>query len=140
MSELIVENLDPAEVDIVTGEGAPEEAPEPEERAPVAFQTGGGEEVNFEAAPKKRGRPKAEPKPEPKPRAEPKKRGRPPKPREEPVPEAVVEPPPPIDLHALMQPLVEHYINQSHARREGARRQRYDGLFQNMLQRRGASF
>ena len=137
MSELTVENLDVPE----NPESEPSELPpEPPSELPplerhVAFQTNEGG-VNFEAAPKRRGRPKAEPKP----RAEPKKRGRPPKPREEPVPEAVVEPPPPIDLHALMQPLVEHYINQSQARRESARRQRYDGLFQNMLQMRGTSF
>jgi outer membrane biosynthesis protein TonB len=127
MSELTVENLDAPGAEL-----PPEPPPEPPplERH-VAFQN---EEVNIEAAPKRRGRPKAEPKPKP----EAKKRGRPPKPREEPVPEAVVEPPPPLDIHALMQPLVEHYINQSAARRESARRSAVDGLFQNMMQRRGA--
>ena len=137
MSELTVENLDvPENPESEPSELPPEPPPEPPplERH-VAFQTNEGE-VNFEAAPKRRGRPKAEPKP----KSEPKRRGRPPKPREEPTPEAVVEPPPPLDLHALMEPLVQHYINQSSARRESARRQRYDGLFQNKMQRRGASF
>ena len=138
MSELTVGNLDvpenpESEPSELPPEPPPSELPPPERH--VAFQTNEGE-VNFEAAPKRRGRPKVEAKPKP----EAKKRGRPPKPREEPTPEAVVEPPPPLDIHALMEPLVQHYINQSQARRESARRQRYDGLFQNMLQRRGPNF
>ena len=131
MSEITVENLD--------AENPPEILPEPAEPPPeppplerqVAFHTSGGEEVTFEAAPKRRGRPKAEPKP----KGEPKRRGRPPKPREEEEVVAPPEPAPPIDLHALMEPLVQHYIATSHARRESARRQRYDGLFHNMMAR-----
>ena len=86
--------------------------------------------------PKKRGRPKGEAKA----KAEPKKRGRPPKPVVE-APEPIeqqeaVAPPPPIDIHALMEPLVQQYIAASHSRRESARRQRYDGMFQNMMGQR----
>ena len=132
MSEITVENLD-------VPSDPPDVAPEPEgvqpppeppvlERHPVAFQTSGGE-VNFEAAPKRRGRPKAEPKP----KGEPKKRGRPPKPREEEVEPAPQ--PPPIDINKLLEPLMQHYIATSHMRRESAKRQQYDGLFQNMLAR-----
>ena len=138
MSEITVENIE--ETDIVSGEGAAttfaqrliergdgdfvDPPPEPVlERAPAPEQS-------EEPAPKKRGRPKAEPKPKP----EPKKRGRPPKPIVE-AP-ASPEPPPPIELHALMEPLMQHYIAASHLRRESAKRQRYEGLFQNMMARR----
>ena len=136
MSEITVENLDaPPEVTPEAPEAVAPEAPEaePEERAPVAFQTTGGAEVSFQAAPKRRGRPKAEPKPKP----EPKRRGRPPKPREPTPPPTPVQEaaPPPLDLHALMEPLVQHYIQTSQARRESARRQHYDGLFQTMMSR-----
>ena len=77
---------------------------------------------------------------EPKRKPEPKKRGRPPRPREPepaPIPSSPVqeEARNPLDLHALMEPLVAHYIQTSQARRESAKRQHYDGLFQNMMRR-----
>ena len=125
MLEITVGNLDAPEE--VSAEAAQEEPDEV--RQPVAFETSAGE-VSFEAAPQKRGRPKAEPKP----KGYPEKRGRPPRPRE-PVPEPsvpVIEAPP-LDLHALMEPLVQHYISQYQPRRENARRQRYDGLFQSRI-------
>ena len=130
MSELTVENLDAppeAELPPEPPDQPPPELPPPERH--VAFQT--NEEVHSEAAPKRRGRPKAEPKP----KGEAKKRGRPPKPRYEEIAEPPPEPPAPIDLHALMEPLVQHYIQTSHLRRDSARRQQYQGLLQNMLAR-----
>ncbi len=119
-SERLIERGDG---DFVDGPGEPP----PLERQQTAVEP--VEQPVAEAAPKKRWRPKAQPKEKP----EAKKRGRPPKPVEEPEP---APPPPPFDLHAIMVPLVQHYIAASPLRRESAKRQRDDGMFQNMMARR----
>ena len=114
MTEISVENIEPIEqpAEVEPPPDAPEEAPEPPlERQPVASDSSAGS-VAFEAAPKRRGRPKAEPKP----KGEPKKRGRPPKPRvevEEPVYEEPVAPTA-IDINALLAPLMQAYMANSH--------------------------
>ena len=145
MSEITVENIEDA--DVVSGEGAPTtfaerliergdgEFVEPPTEPPVLERQSAAQAVETPLieAPKKRGRPKGGAKP----KSEAKKRGRPPKPSVEAAPEQSQDPPaPPIDLHALMEPLVQQYIAASHLRRESAKRQRYEGLFQNMMARR----
>ena len=144
MTDITVENIE-ADHDIVTGDEAPktfserliergdgdfvepvEAPPDPPalERQPIAFQTNQGE-VNFEAAPKRRGRPKgtAEPK------GEPKRRGRPPA-IVEPIEEA--PPAPPIDVNALLEPIFRAYMATNEMRKRDARQQRYRDLFQGM--------
>ena len=100
-----------------------------EEPATVSFATSSGDVV-FEAAPKRRGRPKGAAKP----KSEPKRRGRPPRSEVSAQPiEAAPEPPPPIDVDAFLEPLVQAYMASSHMRAEQQRTQRYRNLFQNMM-------
>ena len=135
MTEISVENIEPVE------QGAPalEEAPEPPplERQPVAFDSSAGS-VSFEAAPKRRGRPKAEPKP----KAGPKKRGRPPKPRvevEEPVYEEPVAPTPQIDINALLAPLMQAYMANTHMQRRQVKAQRNREMVRSIFSRQRAA-
>ena len=130
MTEITVESIEPEPVEApAAAEPAEAEAPPPPvlERQPVAFQTTGGE-VAFEAAPKKRGRPKAAPKP----KSEAKPRGRP-----KAAPEPVVESPepPPLDVNALLTPLLQAYMLNSHVAQRQAKAQRNRTLAQSMFSR-----
>ena len=129
MAELSVEDIQ---------EPAPQLAPEPVEPAEVPGEPAEPAEVFAElpeadvsaevsiAAPKKRGRP---PGSNNKPKAEPKRRPR------EPTPELVEppEPPPPIDVNALLEPIFKAYMATSEMRKREARQQRYSTLFQGMV-------
>ena len=133
MTEINVENIEPAE-QAAEPPDAPDEVPEPPplERQPVALETSGGSVV--EAAPKRRGRPKAQPKP----KAEAKKRGRPPKPRvevEEPVYEEPVAPTPQIDINALLAPLMQAYMANSHMQRRQVKAQRNREMVRSIFSR-----
>ena len=76
------------------------------------------------AAPKKRGRPPGSKNK----KAQPKRRPR------EPTPELLEppEPPPPIDVNALLEPIFKAYMATSEMRKREARQQRYSTLFQGM--------
>ena len=128
MTEISVENFESEITEPPPAEAPTEEIPEPLEleRQPVAFQTAGGEEVSFAAAPKKRGRPKGKAKP----KGEPKRRGRPPN---TPVEEPVYEAPPQIDINQLLEPIFRAYMATNEQRKREARRQRYSSLFQGMM-------
>ena len=127
MAELSVEDIQ---------EPAPQleaTAPEPEEPAevPVGIELPVGAElpeadVSAEiAAPKKRGRPPGSKNK----KAQPKRRPR------EPTPELLEppEPPPPIDVNALLEPIFKAYMATSEMRKREARQQRYSTLFQGMV-------
>ena len=126
-----MENIDaePPEAPQEAPREAPQEAPleAPQEAPPVlerqvAFETTNGE-VSFQAAPKKRGRPKGAAKPKARPKAAP---------VEEPVYEA---PPPPVDVNALLAPLLQAYMLNSHVAQRQAKAQRNRELAQSMFSR-----
>ena len=138
MTEISVENIEPVE-QAAEPPDAPDEVPEPPplERQPVTFESSAGS-VSFEAAPKRRGRPKAEPKP----KAGPKKRGRPPKPRvevEEPVYEEPVAPTPQIGINALLAPLMQAYMANSHMQRRQVKAQRNREMVRSIFSRQRAA-
>ena len=123
MAELSVEDIQ---------EPAPQleaTAPEPAEPAEVPVSAElpeadvSAENPESVAAPKKRGRP---PGSKNKPKAQPKRRPR------EPTPELLEppEPPPPIDVNALLEPIFKAYMATSEMRKREARQQRYSTLFQ----------
>ena len=132
MAELSVEDIQ---------EPAPQleaTAPEPEEPAEVPVEVPVGAElpeadVSAEiAAPKRRGRPAGS---KNKPKAEAKRRPRQPREPREPTPEpsSEIEPPPQIDIDALLQPIFRAYMATGELRKRQARQQRYDSLFQGMV-------
>ena len=100
----------------------PEEVAEPEPAEPA--QEVADVDVSI-AAPKKRGRP---PGSKNKPKAVPKRRPREPTPELEPP-----EPPPQIDVNALLEPIFRAYMATGEMRKRQARQQRYDSLFQGMV-------
>ena len=133
MTELSVEEIqeptpqpeEPAE----PPEEPPEEPPgEPPElrREPSEVQAEEPAELPPEPpAPKRRGRP---PGSKNKPKAEPKRRVR--QPTLEPEPS---EPPPPVDVNALLEPIFRAYMATGELRKRQARQQRYDSLFRGMV-------
>ena len=140
MTEITVESIDaenpaPAEAEPAARErGALCSASEPTASAEVppaqpvlerqvAFQTTSGE-VSSEAAPKKRGRPKGAAKPKPRPKAAP-----------TPVEEEPLEPPPPMDVNALLAPLQQAYMLNSHVAQRQAKAQRNRTLAHSMFSR-----
>ena len=104
-------------------------APEPEEPAESAEpaevpDADVSAEVSIPAH-KKRGRP---PGSKNKPKARPKRRPR------EPTPELLEpEPPPQIDVNALLEPIFRAYMATGEMRKREARQQRYNALFQGMV-------
>ena len=110
-TEIVVENIEP--VGEVAGAASVEpdlvDPPEVVQEPPHLER-----EVTAEPpAPKRRGRP---PKQRDEPVAAPKRRGRPPKARivEEPVYEEPVAEPPPVDINALLAPLMQAYMANNH--------------------------
>ena len=143
MAQITVENIEtPAESVEAPAEPAeppePAEPAEPSELQPVAFETASGS-VAFAAAPKRRGRPKAEAvAPQAAPKAEPKKRGRPPKPRVDPEPAPAVAPapePPPVDINALLAPLMQAYMASSHMQQRQVKAQRNREMVRSIFSR-----
>ena len=111
-----------------TPQSVSEEPPgEPPElrREPSEVQAEEPAELPPEPAPKKRGRP---PGSKNKPKAAPKRRVRELTPEPEPS-----EPPPPVDVNALLEPIFRAYMATGELRKRQARAQRYDSLFQGMV-------
>ena len=128
MTELTVEEMQEP-----TPQPVSEEPPEPEPVAPEPeVQVEELAELPPEVAdvevpaPKKRGRP-AGSKNKPKAKAAPKRRTEP-TPGLEPL-----EPPPQIDVSALLEPIFRAYMATGELRKRQARQQRYDSLFQGMV-------
>ena len=100
----------------------------------MAFESSAGP-VSFEAAPKKRGRPKTQAKPAAK------KRGRPPKPEppevEPPQPEYA---PPPIDINAVLGPLMQAYMANSHMQQRQVKAQRNREMVRSIFSRQHKNF
>ena len=131
MTEISVENIEPEFAEPVPEEPQTIEEPATQPERNVAFQTAGGEEVSFAAAPKKRGRPKGSAKP----KGEPKRRGRPPNPVEPVEPVEPVQPvaAPQLDINQVLEPIFKAYMATSEMRKREARRERYSTLFQGMV-------
>ena len=127
MTELTVE-----EIQEPTPQPVSEEPPEPEppgeppelRREPPEVQA--EEPAEEPPAPKRRGRPAGS---KNKPKAIPKRRALP-TPELEP---SEIEPPPQIDIDALLQPIFRAYMATGELRKRQARQQRYDSLFQGMV-------
>ena len=129
MTELTVEEIQEAPPPLEEPQEPPEltrePPPEPSAPEPEVIE----EEVPPEAAPKRRGRPVGS---KNKPKAEAKRRPRQPREPRELTPEPL-EPPPQIDIDALLQPIFRAYMATGELRKRQARQQRYDSLFQGMV-------
>ena len=125
MTELTVEEIQEPTPQPVSEEPPPEEPPQEPPEPEVIEEPA---ELPPEPAPKKRGRPAGS---KNKPKAEPKRRSR--QARELTPEPSEIEPPTPIDVDALLQPIFRAYMATSELRKRQARQQRYDSLFQGMV-------
>ena len=127
MAELSVEEIQEPVPQLEATAPEPEEPAEPVEPVSAELPEADVSAENPEsvAAPKKRGRPPGSKNK----KAQPKRRPR------EPTPELVEppEPPPPIDVNALLEPIFKAYMATSEMRKREARQQRYSTLFQGMV-------
>ena len=124
MAELSVEDIQEPAPQLEATAPEPEEPAEPAEVPAELPEADVSAEVSI-AAPKKRGRPPGSKNK----KAQPKRRPR------EPTPELLEppEPPPPIDVNALLEPIFKAYMATSEMRKREARQQRYSTLFQGMV-------